>query len=144
MSNCANCETCSCEAPTHPHLHLFEDAIKKTLAAYRALIADPEGERPKWTTSSTSSTPCRFCRVTEETEVPPDHPQYDKECPVCPLSDGSRKVCMETTYRVFLNTRYSPEKGPEDVRLAARARLAWLVWRLRSAGVPTAWLRGAK
>ena len=96
----------------------YQLAFDKTIANYRALIADPEGERGKWENYGYNSH-CLFCRVN------------DTDCFTCPLK---RCNYINTSFDTFHNTIHSEVSGIELVKKTATARLNWIIKRAKKNG----------
>ena len=100
-------------------------AIEDTRLAYKRLIADPEGEVHKWSRFGRAPA-CRFCTVVED------------QCQLCPLGPGDTACVDDTddvngTYSDFADALRVEEGDYEgepydfdEIRVAAKARLAWI------------------
>ena len=135
----------------------FESPTRKTVAAYKRLLSDVPNNVKVWQTGY--GVDCRFCDEAEvicEKEwkrVIKDLSDADagESCDYCPLGD----TCIGGTFdalgqvlrpddvlgQVLRPDDFDFVPDHEDLKTAARNRLAWLIRRLRSAGVPNAWLR---
>lgn len=121
----------------------MREAMQKTVAAYRALIADPAAEISKWNRYGEVNA-CRLCAAAKRTK---DSAVACKRCPCSYTPDSDRqpddgsKACVGATYVDLHDAVDHQGRGAFDsvelntvIRWAARARLRYLLKAFKRCG----------